>query len=253
MSIISKIIHYPLKSGSGISSGFCTGSMNGITGDRIYCLFDSENNKFITLRDTPLLTDILITEIDGRLSVSIEGKISEFDTPPPLDGVIKIWSREVDVTVFRGNISEFISTYLKINVILAKIKHINDFSHCFMDTGPIHIISQNSLEKLKKTCGLDEIDHAIFRPNIIVSEFPCPNEKDIKKVIINGNVFRVTEMTERCEAISILHRKLLSVSDSQILETLDELNEFDGAIFGIYVRADSDFFISINDIIEIQT
>lgn len=95
-----KIIHYPLKSGSGISSGFCTGSMNGITGDRIYCLFDSENNKFITLRDTPLLTDILITEIDGRLSVSIEGKISEFDTPPPLDGVIKIWSREVDVTVF---------------------------------------------------------------------------------------------------------------------------------------------------------
>lgn len=48
-------------------------------------------------------------------------------------------------------------------------------------------------------------------------------------------------MTERCEAISILHRKLLSVSDSQILETLDELNEFDGAIFGIYVRADSDF------------
>lgn len=60
-------------------------------------------------------------------------------------------------------------------------------------------------------------------------------------------------MTERCEAISILHRKLLSVSDSQILETLDELNEFDGAIFGIYVRADSDFFISINDIIEIQT
>lgn len=84
------------------------------------------------------------------------------------------------MTVFRGNISEFISTYLKINVILAKIKHINDFSHCFMDTGPIHIISQNSLEKLK-TCGLDEIDHAIFRPNIIVSEFPCPNEKILKR------------------------------------------------------------------------
>ncbi|PXZ96475.1 hypothetical protein DMW62_16670 [Serratia marcescens] len=53
MSIISKIIHYPLKSGSGISSGFCTGSMNGITGDRIYCLFDSENNKFYHIKRHP--------------------------------------------------------------------------------------------------------------------------------------------------------------------------------------------------------
>lgn len=152
----------------------------------------------------------------------------------------------------QGEFQIFFSTYLKRSVILAKIKHSDDYSQSFMDTGPIHIISQYALDILSQHCGQAEIDSAIFRPNIVVSGFGIHNENDIKKMLISGHVFNVTEMTDRCDAVSILHRKFQSISDSPLLELLDEWNNFDGAIFGFYVRTESDFCININDPVEFE-
>ncbi|WP_404273851.1 MOSC domain-containing protein [Yersinia intermedia] len=121
-----------------------------------------------------------------------------------------------------------------------------------MDTGPIHIISQRSLDSLSRHIGLGEIPTSIFRPNIVVSDFGFENENDIKKIVINDFVFNVTEVTERCDAVSILHRKLQSISDSPILDILDELNDFDGAKFGLYLRSETDFCIHINDVVEVM-
>ncbi|WP_127960500.1 MOSC domain-containing protein [Serratia microhaemolytica] len=253
MNFVSKLTYYPLKSGAGVSSSSCSGNANGIIGDRLYCLFDAEQKKFISLRETSLLPDISIIDNDNEITISIDNSIRKLNKPPSTKDIIKVWSRHVEVETYPGKISEYISAYLKMNVILAKIKHFDDYTQCFMDTGPIHIISQKSLNLLSLNCGLAEIDSSIFRPNIVVSDFGIRNEKDIKKILINRQVFNVTEITERCNAIPVLHRKLQSVSDSPVLEILDEWNDFDGAVFGIYVRAESDFRININDHVEIES
>ncbi|AVF38259.1 MOSC domain-containing protein [Rahnella sikkimica] len=252
MSTVSKIICYPLKSGAGVCYDFTHGNENGLTGDRLFCLFCPETKKFVSLRDNHKLEDILLDSNEFAINITVGSIIQCFHLQNiPNIETIKMWSRNVEVTTYPGAISDYISSYLKMNVILAKVSNFSDYKQSFMDTGPIHIISQKSLDALSRHVGLGEISASVFRPNIIVPDFGIENETDIKKITINDFVFNVTEVTERCDAVSILHRKLQSVSDSPILEILDELNDFDGAVFGIYVRSETDFCIHINDVVEV--
>ncbi|OVZ84555.1 MOSC domain-containing protein [Yersinia intermedia] len=252
MNNVLKLIHHPLKSGAGVYSDIFHGNKNGITGDRLFCLFCPETKKFISLRDNSKLEDITIENNEFSVSIIIGDIKENFGVEKKSVDTIKVWSRNVEVDTYKGIVSDYISSYLKMNVCLAKVSSFTDYKQSFMDTGPIHIISQRSLDSLSRHIGLGEIPTSIFRPNIVVSDFGFENENDIKKIVINDFVFNVTEVTERCDAVSILHRKLQSISDSPILDILDELNDFDGAKFGLYLRSETDFCIHINDVVEVM-
>jgi uncharacterized protein YcbX len=118
-----------------------------------------------------------------------------------------------------------------------------------MDTGPIHIISMSALNSLAKAAGCQSINPRVFRPNIIVSDFSDISEKDIESISINGVKFIVTERTERCNAVSMLHNKIHGLDDSELMEIIDEANDYDGALFGLYLQAEERFQLNVGDIV----
>ncbi|MBP2858790.1 MOSC domain-containing protein [Dickeya oryzae] len=252
MSIIEQLIYYPLKSGAGIRSDVLQGGTNGIRKDRQFCLYGRKSNKFMSLRENINIQNIVIVDAGDTLIIDLGTIKKSFLHTNGDDTSIHIWSREVEVSAFFGEVSAFLSSYLLEDVVLAKIKHPDDFGQSFMDTGPIHIIAQSELKRLAKICQLDELNPMIFRPNIIVSDFGEQGESDVNKVKINGVDFLVTERTGRCNAVTLLHKKNHNMSHSILLDVLDEENNNDGALFGLYLRADNDFEIKTHDVMDIS-
>lgn len=247
MSIIKFLYTYPLKSGAAVSEVNVSGDTAGITGDREFCLYSPELKKFISMRDNLNIVN-LYTKVDGNhLLVRTAHTEMLFDAQFSSPDRIRIWSRDVDVFVMPQEISEYISSFIGENVILSRLKFPGVISQSFMDTGPIHLISQHALESLSSASGYDYIDPAIFRPNLVVPDFKGLHDDNIDEIIINGVVFTVTERTERCNAVPLLHKKLQDIENSSLLEYLDEASDYEGAYFGLYLQAKSKFNISIGD------
>ena len=249
MSAVTRLVYFPLKSGAGIVTDYLEGGPSGIINDRQFCLYKPAEKKFISMRDIVGVSDVCVYVNADGIHVKAGGILQCFQSVSGSDDTIKVWSRDVDVIALRGAISDFISRYLSESVILAKIKHPKNISQSFMDTGPIHIISHEALRRLSIACQYELLDPMIFRPNIVVSEFEG-DEADIQSVIINGFSFSVMERTERCTAITVLHKKIHDTQNSHLLQKLDESIGSDGAPFGLYLQANEDFKITEADTVK---
>ncbi|NPE59184.1 MOSC domain-containing protein [Dickeya dadantii] len=244
---IEQLISYPLKSGAGIKAEVIKGGISGIDGDREFCLYRKSDNKFISMRDNILISDVLIVPDGNMLAVRCHQNEKYFDITGAEKNNIRIWSRDVDVSVMPSDASEYISSLIGEDVILAKLYHPGDYSQSFMDTGPLHIISTAELTSLASAIGCESINPLVFRPNIIVSDFAGISEDSVEKVTINGVRFTVTERTERCNAVSLLHKKIHGIDDSELLENIDEANDYEGALFGLYLQAENRFQLNVGD------
>ncbi|PPC67076.1 hypothetical protein C1Y42_22280 [Pantoea sp. ICBG 985] len=249
---IDQLISYPLKSGAGIKADTLIGGASGIDGDREFCLYRQCDNKFISMRDNIRIADVSIVPEGNMLAVRYGQEERIFDITDNGIDRIRIWSRDVDVSVMPIQVSEYISSLIEENVVLARIYYPGNYSQSFMDTGPIHIISKSALNSLAKFAGYENIDPLVFRPNIIVPDFSDIKEDDIVSVTINGVQFIVTERTERCNAVSLLHNKIHGLDDSALLESIDEANDYDGALFGLYLRAEERFKLNVGDVLTLD-
>lgn len=246
---IEQLISYPLKSGAGINTGSLTGGASGIDGDREFCLYRQCDNKFISMRDNIRIADVSIVSKGNILAVRGREEERVFNITENGVDKIRIWSRDVDVSVMPNSISEYISSLIGESVVLARLYHRGNYSQSFMDTGPIHIISISALDSLAKAADCEKIDPLVFRPNIIFPDFSSILEEDVKGVSINGVKFIVTERTERCNAVSLLHNKIHGLDDSELLESIDEANDYDGAFFGLYLQAEERFQLNVGDVV----
>ncbi|EBS1326647.1 MOSC domain-containing protein [Salmonella enterica subsp. enterica serovar Muenchen] len=246
---IEQLIKYPLKSGAGINADSLVGGASGIDGDREFCLYRQYDNRFISMRNNIRIADISIVLERNMLAVRCGQEEKFFDITESCVDKIRIWSRDVDVSVMPTQASEYISTLIGESIILARLYHPSDYSQSFMDTGPIHIISMNALNSLAKAAGCQSIDPMVFRPNIIVSDFFDIPEDNIECVSINGVPFIVTERTERCNAVSLLHNKIHGIDNSELLETIEQANDYDGALFGLYLQSEERFQLNVGDIV----
>ncbi|GKW40923.1 MOSC domain-containing protein [Pectobacterium parvum] len=244
---IEQLISYPLKSGAGIKTEVINGGVSGIDGDREFCLYRKSDNKFISMRDNIRIADVLIVSDENKITVRCHQNEKYFDVTSTRKNNIRIWSRDVDVSVMSSDASEYISSLIGEDVILARLYHTGDYSQSFMDTGPVHIISIAALTSLASAIGCDSINPLVFRPNIIVPDFAGISEGCVEEIIINGVRFIVTERTERCNAVSLLHNKIHGISDSELLENIDEANDYDGALFGLYLQAENRFQLNVGD------
>ncbi|MFW5408195.1 MOSC domain-containing protein [Pectobacterium brasiliense] len=249
---IEQLISYPLKSGAGIKTEVINGGVSGIDGDREFCLYRRSDNKFISMRDNILISDVLIVSDENILTVRCHQNEKYFDITNARKSNIRIWSRDVDVSVMSPDASEYISSLIGEDVILARLYHLGDYSQSFMDTGPVHIISIAALTSLASAIGCESINPLVFRPNIIVPDFAGIPEGCVEEIIINGVRFIVTERTERCNAVSLLHNKIHGIGDSELLENIDEANDYDGALFGLYLQAEDRFQLSVGNEVTIR-
>ena len=252
MNKIEKLICYPLKSGAGINTDSLTGGDYGIDGDREFCLYRQSDKKFISMRDNIRILDVSIVCKGNNLVIKHDQAEHFFDISNSNFDKIRIWSRDVEVLVMPTEVSEYISAIIGEQVILARLYHQGVYSQSFMDTGPIHIISLGALNRLCIALGYQRIDPLVFRPNIIVSEFSDIDEENIESVTINGVKFIVTERTERCNAVSLLHKKIHGFENSQLLESIDEDNDYDGAFFGLYLQSEEQFQLNVGNIITLD-
>jgi len=244
---IEQLISYPLKSGCGVTAESLLGGASGIDGDREFCLYRKSDNKFISMRDNIRIADILMVPDGNMLAVKTADDMFYFDISGTEKNTIRIWSRNVDVTVMPPDVSAFISSVIGEEVVLARLRHPGDYSQSFMDTGPIHIISLAALTGLSLVTGYKSINPLVFRPNIIVPDFADTSEDNVESLTINGIRFVVTERTERCSAVSLQHRKVHGLDSSALLEKIDEANDYDGALFGLYLQAQDRFQINVGD------
>lgn len=249
---IEKLISYPLKSGAGMKAEFIKGGTTGIDGDREFCLYRKSDNKFISMRDNISISDVLIVPDGNSLAVRCHQDERFFDVTDTEKNTIRIWSRDVDVSVMPLGVSEYISSLIGEDVILSRVFHSGNYSQCFMDTGPVHVISMASLASLTSAIGCESINPLVFRPNIIIPNFAGVSEGDVEKIVINGVSFIVTERTERCNAVSLLYNKINRINDSELLENIDEANDYDGALFGLYLQAESRFQLQVGDEVTIN-
>ncbi|MEN4559407.1 MOSC N-terminal beta barrel domain-containing protein [Pantoea agglomerans] len=244
---IEQLVSYPLKSGSGVTAESLTGGASGIDGDREFCLYRKSDNKFISMRENIRIADVVVVPDGNMLAVKIFDEMFFFDISSTEKNTIRIWSRNVDVTVMPPDVSAFISSVIGEEVVLARLRHPGDYSQSFMDTGPIHIISLAALTSLSLATGYKTLNPLVFRPNIIVPDFSGISEKNVRSLTINGVCFSVTERTERCTAVSLLHRKVHGLDSSALLEKIDEANDYDGALFGLYLQAQARFQLNVGD------
>lgn len=244
---IEKLISYPLKSGAGVNAATLNGGASGIDGDREFCLYRRSDNKFISMRDNLRIADVLVEPDGNMLAVRCQNDEKIFDITGAEKDNIRVWSRNVDVLVMPSGASEYISSVIGEEVILARLFHPGDYSQSFMDTGPVHIISMAALNSLAAAAGCEYIDPLVFRPNIIVPDFAGISEENVEKFQINGVCFVVTERTERCNAVSLLHKKIHGIDNSELLENIDEANDYDGALFGLYLQAEERYQLSVGD------
>jgi len=247
MITIQNLYKYPLKSGAALACKSVTGGGCGFHGDREFCLYRQRDNKFISLRDNVLIADLHVIAEGNNLKISFNGNTKFFDISSMVNSNIRIWSRDVDVNVMPADISRYVSLLIQEDVILARLLHYEDYSQSFMDTGPIHIISESAVNELSTISGFYDIDHQIFRPNIVVPDFAGLQESYVAKIMINGFLFNVTERTERCNAVSVLQNKRHSVENSDLLASIDAANQYDGAFFGLYLKAQGKFRVNIGD------
>ncbi|MCX8948806.1 MOSC domain-containing protein [Vibrio parahaemolyticus] len=245
MSKIVSLFSYPLKSGRGNELQEALGDQNGLYGDRHLVVLNQSDASLFSLRDNPVLSDVSISKCNKGVSITTGDTQTFIECSFDRELQAKIWSRSVAVNIASDAINDFFSDLLSAEVYLAE-QH-QSMVQTLMDTGPVHMVSLSDLDKLKDMCNLSDLDPMIFRPNIVVDSLDFMGGTIPDALEINGCKFTVVEATERCNAVSILHKKIHDLNASNVVSTLNRESKFNGPYFGVYLRAEKQFSMKVGD------
>ena len=249
MSKIVSLFNYPLKSGHKSTLQKATGDAFGFTGDRQFVILNKKDLSLYSLRDNLILCDVEVSYFSEKLSIKINLKKHVITCFFETKIQAKIWSKIVNLKVASSAVNQFFSELLNTEVYLAKLEPSQ--GQTLMDSGPIHLVSLSDMDRLRELCDLPNLDPMIFRPNIVIDNLSFMENEPPKKLAIGGYNFTVLERTERCNAVSILHRKQHNIKSSYLIPTLNELSEINTPYFGIYLQPEENFSIKTGDYVKI--
>ena len=108
--VVKEIYIYPIKSLAGISCQTALAEEMGFENDRRWMLIDAEN-KHITQREYPIMSQFYPQISDGKISISFEDHQHEFSLNENLNIPIKshVWEDETEVTEVSKSTSEWFS------------------------------------------------------------------------------------------------------------------------------------------------
>ena len=204
---VSGIYVYPVKSCGGIAKEYQKLDDLGLEYDRQWMIVD-KNNLFRTQRQVPKMALIKTGIIDNSLMLRAPG-MTEIRIPIARKvnegGVeVEIWGKNC-LAIDEGDkasqwLSEFLGQEYRLVRLSEQHTRLSDDKKskmAFLDSYPILVISEPSLEDLNK-----RLDKSVpmdrFRPSIVFSEGQPYKEDELSLIQINNVVFRGTEQCVRC-------------------------------------------------------
>jgi uncharacterized protein YcbX len=281
---ISKLFVYPLKSGHEIELKESQVIKSGLLNDRLFLIVKKDNMKIITIRNNPLIYDILTTHIEGNIyciNVPNHGEyLIDISINNESDIIYDLSVQRIKTDVYRINdelLNKALSQYLGEDVIFVnyckarKCKDTNlnfteylnenDYS-LFADLSPILIISQESLDYVNEHLAKKDekpVKDINFRPNIVLKGGIEPFYEDkINKILIGNIILRRIRYCSRCKLTKYDTESKKFNENMQPLNLLLEIrsNENGEAVFGQYFAVDilnnKDTNIKVGDIISID-
>ncbi|USJ27646.1 FAD-dependent oxidoreductase [Ensifer adhaerens] len=144
---VTSLFRYPVSSLAGEEISTASLTTSGLDGDRQYGLFDRETNTHIyPARDSRWnAAPQLHARMSGRLEVSTDGQSwLAADDPEMLEGLETIFNRSVDLRQYGPD-------------------HARRYQ-----LAPLHLLSLQAMDHLRRVLPESAIDHRRFRPNIVV-------------------------------------------------------------------------------------
>jgi uncharacterized protein YcbX len=259
--VLTEIWIYPIKSLPGIQTLGGTVLQKGMQGDRRFMLIDQEN-KFITQRNLPHLSQFELAMDESSIQVSTKGleKADSISIPRQVDirnsVTAAIWTDHVEVVEVNSECSQWFSDQLKVNCRLVYFPEPNqrridsnyvreDYHTSLSDGYPYLIIGRASLHDLSSRVGQEMVMNR-FRPNLVF-EGGSPYEEDTWKNFKIGDVsFTGVKPCGRCVMTTIDPET--GVKGDEPLRTLSTYRKIDNKIlFGQNVIAHNEGRINEGD------
>jgi len=255
--VVKEIYIYPIKSLAGISCQTALAEEMGFENDRRWMLIDAEN-KHITQREYPIMSQFYPQISDGKISISFEDHQHEFSINEDLNIPIKshVWEDETEVTEVSKSTSEWFSKHLGFECKLVRINKVGDRKHessrlketfnvSLADGYPYLLIGSESLDLLNEK--LDEkITIKRFRPNIVISSAKAHEEDDYDTFKIGEVEFKNIKPCGRCIMVNNDPQK--GIIKKEPLKTLSKYRNVNNSVlFGTNIASLNSGIIKVGD------
>jgi uncharacterized protein len=234
---LTQLYIYPIKSLGGIAVDSSKVTDRGLENDRRWMLVDTDN-KFLTIREFPKMTQLHLEIIDGGIKVNaIEQKSTiSIKTDEHLAEIndVTIWNASVKSYPYSTEINEWFGEMLGGH---CKLVYMPDHSSrpvdttsgyhpagkftSFADAYPFLLLSEESMNDLNSRFE-EPLSILRFRPNLVFSGGEAYCEDNIVDFEINGVQFTGLENCARCGIPNVDPATGILGKDREPLKTLSK-------------------------------
>ncbi|OLS62969.1 MOSC domain-containing protein [Pseudomonas putida] len=263
---LSALYRYPLKSGRPEALQRSPSGLLGLAGDRRWMLVDAGNNRFLTQRAFPQMSQLsALYAADGGLLLDAPGfSTLHVAVPAPDDELrgVTIWRDTLRVPDAGDQAAEWLSSFMGRPVRLVHVPEQrtrylpsgygeNSDRVAFADGFPLLLIGQASLDDLSRKVGR-EMEMLRFRPNLVIEGAEPFAEDGWKRIRIGQQTFRVVKPCGRCILTTIDPATGERSADREPFATLMNYRQKEGeAMFGQNLVADGESVLEVGMEVEI--
>ncbi|MGE8407249.1 MAG: MOSC domain-containing protein [Pseudomonas sp.] len=257
---LSALYRYPVKSARGEALQTSPAGRLGLDGDRRWMLVAAENNRFLTQRAFPQMSQLsALYAADGSLLFNAPGMATLQVAVPQADEALRgvtIWRDTLQVPDAGDEAAQWLSTFMGREVRLVYVPEKrtrylpsgygeNSDRVAFADGFPLLLIGQASLDDLTARVGRP-MEMMRFRPNLVIEGSEAFAEDGWKRIRIGEQTFRVVKPCGRCILTTIDPATGERSPDREPFATLMNYRQKEGeAMFGQNVVADGDGVIEV--------
>ena len=257
---LSALYRYPVKSARGEALQTSPAGRLGLDGDRRWMLVAAENNRFLTQRAFPQMSQLsALYAADGGLLFNAPGMATLHVAVPHADEALRgvtIWRDTLQVPDAGDEAAQWLSTFMGregrlVYVPEKRTRYLpsgygeNSDRVAFADGFPLLLIGQASLDDLTARVGRP-MEMMRFRPNLVIEGSEAFAEDGWKRIRIGEQTFRVVKPCGRCILTTIDPATGERSPDREPFATLMNYRQKEGeAMFGQNVVADGDGVIEV--------
>ncbi|MEE1923730.1 MOSC domain-containing protein [Pseudomonas sp. 148P] len=263
---LSALYRYPLKSAQGEALQRSPSGLLGLDGDRRWMLVDAGNNRFLTQRAFPQMSQLsALYAADGGLSLNAPGLPTlHVPVPDPDDALrgVTIWRDTLRVPDAGDAAAQWLSSFMGrevrlVHVPQARTRYLpsgygeNSDRVAFADGFPLLLIGQASLDDLAQKVGRP-MEMMRFRPNLVIEGAEAFAEDGWKRIRIGQQTFRVVKPCGRCILTTIDPATGERSPDREPFATLMNYRQKEGeAMFGQNLVADGESVLEVGMGVEV--
>jgi uncharacterized protein YcbX len=245
---INHLVTYPIKSCKGIPLQNSMVSKRGLNYDRQWTIIDT-NGQAITGRENQSLLKITPNLESQHLCISAGSKEIKVELIPEIGNEqVKIFSNQVEGSLYNSEVNDFLSEYLNQDVRLVymdksytrsvKEKHKGEIGDeiAYADAAPILLVSEKSMEELNSRLT-NKVSWLNFRPNIVINGDLPYSEDNWNRVSIGACEFKSASLCSRCVFTTIDPVTGIKDPNGEPLKTLATYRTLrkKGVLFGLYL------------------